>query len=1138
MSVFRALLCSCFCLSMFAAGPARAAFDAQSDYYSEPGINKNRDYVGGALQESIDPFSGALNLVYSDIFIPGPGGFDLRLVRAYSSANIRFDGPSSIAGFGWTMHFGRVLLTGTGTPCTNNQVSVRSNPVLELPDGSRQLLYYTRSTPLVLTTARWKGDCVAGVFVMYSPEGVRYEFGKQVGLTAGPYPTYGFYATRIEDANGNWMTMQYPAAGVEEISSVTTSDGRSLTFTYADAGTSTHRVTAVTTGDGRRWQYQYEAIPNVVGRQRLTRVIPPAGDDWVYTYNNEIQGAYGDYHLATATNPWSGVTRYFYTAVDFDPSTTAVAPVEVVSRKTTSGSGSLLGGSAAGDWSFVYTVGGAGTNNKTIVTGPEGTVTYEHIGAATVASGAMWSVGLLAKKTFGTLRTETYTWTKQQISPQNYSRPGYFSSKIDTGSNAPLLSQRVVNLDGQNYTTAFASFDTYGNPKTITETGANGGNRTTTLTYLNNTGKWIVKQVDDETVTGGRATTRSWDAAGNLLSESVDGVVTAYAYDAAGNISRITRPGGRIYSYASYYRGIPERETWPEGIAIARNVNSAGNVVSETNGEGWTTGYLYDDINRLTRVTPPRGNLINISYGTSQRTVTRGALIETTKFDGFGRPAELSVGGIVRIQKYDGAGRRIFDSNPGASAAGAIGRTYALDIIGRPTQITNPDNSVVRIAYGAASVTTTDERGKVTTETFRAYGDPDTRYTMAITAPVAAASVSVARDTRDRVTGITQNGVTRSYGYNTNGYLSSVTYPEIGTTTYGRDIAGNMISRKVATSATTTYQYDGLNRLTAVAYPATAPSVTKTYTRTGKLRTVASTSGTRSFLYDESDNLVQEELLVDGIRLTATYSYNGNDYLAAMTYPVTGTVVDYAPDVLGRPTKAGSFVTATAYNPSGHLFQMAYGNGTVTETDENNRLWPSTFKVSAGTQTVFSNAYTYDPAGNMTAITNANDAAYNRTFSYDNINRLTGAQGPWGTGTLQYNGNGDIQSQALGTGYAVNYLYDATKKRLSSATGAVSASYAYDAYGNQQNGGAGTQYTFDDAPNLRQVRGGPGGTIAYGYDGLNLRVTADRAGVRTYEFHNSVGQLLTEYTPSQANRVVEQIYLGGKRVAQRIKDDL
>ena len=43
-----------------------------------------------------------------------------------------------------------------------------------------------------------------------------------------------------------------------------------------------------------------------------------------------------------------------------------------------------------------------------------------------------------------------------------------------------------------------------------------------------------------------------------------------------------------------------------------------------------------------------------------------------------------------------------------------------------------------------------------------------------------------------------------------------------------------------------------------------------------------------------------------------------------------------------------------------------------------------------------------------------------------------------------------------------------------------------------------------------------------------------KGGVKTYEIYGTGGNLLAEYAPSQSNRLVEYIYLGGKRVAQRV----
>jgi hypothetical protein len=41
-------------------------------------------------------------------------------------------------------------------------------------------------------------------------------------------------------------------------------------------------------------------------------------------------------------------------------------------------------------------------------------------------------------------------------------------------------------------------------------------------------------------------------------------------------------------------------------------------------------------------------------------------------------------------------------------------------------------------------------------------------------------------------------------------------------------------------------------------------------------------------------------------------------------------------------------------------------------------------------------------------------------------------------------------------------------------------------------------------------------------------------GLRTYELYDARGELLAEYTPNGGGKLVEHIYLGGKRIAQRV----
>jgi len=52
------------------------------DFYKEPGLYPNRDYTNQHFGEHIDPFTGALQLHYTDVFIPGNGGFNLAVQRS------------------------------------------------------------------------------------------------------------------------------------------------------------------------------------------------------------------------------------------------------------------------------------------------------------------------------------------------------------------------------------------------------------------------------------------------------------------------------------------------------------------------------------------------------------------------------------------------------------------------------------------------------------------------------------------------------------------------------------------------------------------------------------------------------------------------------------------------------------------------------------------------------------------------------------------------------------------------------------------------------------------------------------------------------------------------------------------------
>lgn len=1115
--------------------------------------------------EKIDLFSGQLRLNHVDVDIPGNGGFNLQVIRTYSPRLRDLHEPM---GLNWNIHFGRLKAGLVGTAvCSRTYTSSYS---FETASGEAHTFYRPNlnlagittgvaTVPAYLSMSMWRLDCIgsgdAG-FTVTSPEGVRYEL--TADRASSPDGQVYMYPSKITDKFGNYITLTYiktptglpyPSPKYPLISTVTASDGRKLTFAYS----ADWLLSSITADDGRKWSYAYQREQQAPGTGtskyfQLTSVTRPDGTTYGFQYQvptkvysaTDSAGA-GAGHLKSVTYPWGGSISYEYTYTTA-PGDGGVYFMRVLSKKTTSDGGT---------WNFAYALSKKlGDIDTTTVTTADKSIVTQHFGYNSGNTSTCWKIGLPLSQSIAplggaALQTETYTWNPALISDKNPLFPLHSGASCGSVSQ-PQLTQLTLVRDGSTYTTSNSAFDIYGNPKTVVETGT-GQARTISRTYCTNSTNWVLRQVGTEQFStpslGSGTITRTFDSSCVFpQSENRFGVTTSYTWNADGSLKTLVNPRGYTTTYADYYRGIARQESQPEAVSISRTVSSAGCLLSETNGEGKTTSYSCDGLNRQTRIARPVGSATTISWAAASRTATRDQLTEITSYDGFGRARQQEIGPVsgvrtVRTYTYDTSGRLTFESNPWQGAASSAGKRYTYDALDRvKTESAVDINGATLVtrtnSYLASNaVQVTDERGNVTRYDYLAFGNPDTRFLTAISPPAGTnAAVSIGRNFLGLATSLTQAGLTRSYGYNSNYYLTSVTNPETGTTTYGRDAAGNMTSRTVGTSGTSTYTYDGQNRLTAVTYPGTTPSVTKTYSKTHKLKSVVSSAASRSYVYDANDNLTSESVVVDGNTLTTGYGYNTLDQLASVTYPYSGRSVTFSPDVLGRPTAISGYVTSVTYWPSGQVKQLNYANGTVSTYGQNSRLWPSSFATQLSS-TYYNNAsYTYDGLGNLTAIADTADANFNRTMTYDAINRLATANGPWGNGTIAYSNVGNISSQVFGT-TNLYYTYD-SQNRLASVTGSRAGSYSYDAYGDFLTA-PGSTYTYDGVPNLKCVNCGTTNEVANVYDGLNQRVSVTKGGVKTYEVYGSHGNLLAEYTPSQANKLVEYIYLGGKRVAQR-----
>ncbi len=1108
-------------------------------FYQEPGLSPNRDYVNQHANEHIDPFSGKLQWHFVDLFIPGNGGLDLKVQRSYSSLNEQL-GEMSAFGVGWTMHFGRVLRHASVSICDVTQ-GPSVAPVLELPDGSRQILYVALDQVSFISTARWKATCntQSGGLNVFSPDGTRYEMttqGLNVGSTAIKQSA-AWYTTRMVDRNGNTMNFTYANIGsAYGVTGVTTSDGRTVTFNYQNG------VLFSVTSGSRTWGYAFTPVAGFPGQFFLSAVTRPDSTQWAYEYNATGSnfpgtGTPGGFSLKKVTYPTGGTVSYTYGFVTFNPAP-FLPPSTVVAQKAADGA----------TWTYAYRPATQSlpangqveidptsdpiTVDKTTVVGPEGTTVYFHVGYTSAVSGIVYLIGSLMGKGYVGVQNEAYSWQGQQISGQTNQRPGG-NFIFDSGTFAPTLFKKSVNRNGQNYVTQLDNFDSFGNPQLITESGTD--TRATTVSYVTDPDRWVIHLKKDETTDTIGTITRLFDANFNLSTESRYGVATSYAYTGEGDISQKTDARSNSIGYGVYLRGIPQTETQLEGVTISRIVSNDGNVVSQTDGEGATTTYQYDGLNRLTNIGHLLGNSVSVAWLPNSRTVTRGPYRETVTFDAFGRQNQVqhtdSTSGQVITQNYgyDKLGRRIFASYPND----VFGTGFQYDMIGQTTVIIHVSDSTATTGesgrgffYNANQVQVTNERGKVFNYTYRAYGDPEHRDLMAIASPEPGTGVAMTRNGLGQLTQVVQDGVSRSYGYDPRFFMTSMTDPEVGQTTFGRDAVGNMTSRSGGAAGSVNISYDGRNRPFSITYAGGTPSVTKTYYRDDKVKTVDNGIALRQYTFDPNKNLTQESLTGFGQPSFITqYAYDGNDALNTITYG-SGRIVTYSPDGFGRPTMAAPYLSTVTHHPTGQVASITYANGVTTLIALNERKWPNSLIVSNASGNIFNTGYAYDDIGNVTQIADAVDSSYNRLFDYDGVDRLTTASGAWGSGVFHYDGHGNITQQALGT-LNLTYTY-APNNQLASISGTRPYTFTYDAHGNVTGNGTNT-FAYDDVPNMRCAKCGLAGEIDYDYDGANMRVRSAKAGIPTFYVYGMSGSLLWEQTPGV--NLKEYVYLSGKQVA-------
>lgn len=870
-----------------------------------------------------------------------------------------------------------------------------------------------------------------------------YNASNQLATVTGPF--------------GHTLTFTYDSSG--RVATMTAPDGGVYTYAY-DANNNLASVTYPDT-KVRTYQYQNTRFPHL-----LTGIVDEKGvqyASWAY----DSQGrATSSQHAAGAdltTVAYNSATSSTATDARGDAHTYALTTqFDVV--KPTSLSGTPY--PASGGKAFAYDAKGF-ISSRTDFDGNVTTYMHNAKGEETSRTEAS---GTALARTITTTWHATFHLPTKIVEPNRtttfaYDAKGNLLTKTVTAGTKVRTEAWTYNANGQvltakdpdGHTTTY-TYDAKGDVATIKDALGH----VTKITSYDADGRPL-SMADPN----GLVTTLTYDKRGRLLTRAMGAEKTSYAYDAAGNLTKVTSPDGSslTYSYDPAHRltGIADKlgnhiaytldaagnltktEVFDPGNALARTrsgVYNALNLLAQNLGaQGQTTAYAYDDNGNLTGVTDPLGNSTKIAYDALNR------LVRTTDPNS----------GVT------GYAYNANDRLTGVTDPRNLVTSYAYDGLDNQTRLTSPDAGATAKTYDATGNVTgaTDARGVSTTNTYDALN----RLTKA-----ASSDGTI---------------VTYQYDQGTNGlgHLTSMVYPG-GSTSWSYNVHGRVLRKQQSAGTavlTTSYSYDAAGRLAGMVYPS---------------------GRTLAYAYDASGRV--SRISVGGQTLISNVAYEPFGPVAGWTTG-NGTTYERVYDADGAISDVhwatGSGATRSA--------SLAYDAAQQVTSLSDSTLPLATFDYDAlGRLTKFlrgttSQDYTYDAAGNRLGLATAmTTTAYqyasgsNRlqsrsdasttTYSYDAAGHLTGD----GVRTYGYDGRGRLVT--VTNGAATNqYLIDGLGQRVSKS-------------GSQVAGGR-NWFVYDEAGHLIGEYGASGAVIIETVWLDSMPVGALKPGAVSYVYPDHLG---------------------------------
>jgi YD repeat-containing protein len=591
--------------------------------------------------------------------------------------------------------------------------------------------------------------------------------------------------------------------------------------------------------------------------------------------------------------------------------------------------------------------------------------------------------------------------------------------------------------------------------------------------YLYNISAWIVDKpqryrfFDFDNVTKLRERTYRYDnlsygsvpTRGDLtweehwLSNASANSTIKYTYENYGNLIERTDPNGNKSAYIYGVRDITH--TYADRFVNAKNYSinynydlGTGNLLSETDANGYLTNYSYDLFGRIIKEIKPYDSAIyatkeyNYSFDgiapelikVSQRelTGTNNTFDSLYFYDGFGNLIQIKteVNATARLEKdffYDSERRLVREFNPyfvNSSESYSnpnndltADSLYYYDPLSRATYALYAGGGTERVVFDHSRVTTYDKNGNKKVYYVDAYGRVvrvieyvDNNYYTTFYKYAPTGEIVQINDSLGNV---------YTYQYDSLGRKTKEINPDLGTWNYQYDAVGNLINQIDNRSINISLKYDNLNRL--ISKTSSGQSISYIYDRiNGTLWKTITLDTTSEEGYDQRLRKINETMTIDGRNFTKKWTYDSLDRVVNETLPDNSLIL-YTYTSHGDLKTVGSIIDSVLYNEFSKPTQFLYHNGLQTNISYDS----STSRVKQIKTSTYQNInYHYDLVGNILLI---NDTANNfaKLAIYDTIDRLSYSH--------------VIQNQ---TSTIFNYTYDALGDILLTS-GRVNVTYYY-----------------------------------------------------------------------------------------------